>query len=108
MGNQQNKKLKQLIGSSLDENRLEQFKLQLDDLTKTIKRLISEEDERGRIRKGPVQQEILDREKLLAQLEKQSYWFNYLVAFIGSVASTLVMHPIYYQDTGNDCKSRGG
>eukprot|EP00956_Cyclotella_meneghiniana_P012926 scaffold18488_cov59-Cyclotella_meneghiniana.AAC.1 len=37
MGNQQNKKLKQLIGFSLDENRLGQFKLQLDDLTETIK-----------------------------------------------------------------------
>ena len=34
------------------------------------------------------------KEKILATLEKQPYWFNYLAAFIGSVASTLVMHPV--------------
>eukprot|EP00956_Cyclotella_meneghiniana_P017508 scaffold28596_cov22-Cyclotella_meneghiniana.AAC.1 len=63
MGNQQNKKLKQLIGSSLDENRLEQFKLQLDDLTESIKRLISEEDEES----SPDLDAIQERE---AELEK--------------------------------------
>ena len=107
LGSQQNKKLKQLIGSTLDENRLEQFKSQLDDLTESIKRLISEEDEESspdlnaiqekeaELEKAQVlQQQILDREKILAQLEKQPYWFNYLAAFVGSVASTLVMHPV--------------
>ena len=37
------KKLRQLIGSSLDEKRLQQFSEQLDNLTESLKRLISED-----------------------------------------------------------------
>lgn len=122
----QNKKLRQLIGSTLDENRLQQFSEQLDNLTESLKRLIMEDEEdeselSSSIAEGVeaeasssrmqikqqiatreqelekariLQQQIADREKLLATLEKQPYWFNYLAAFIGSIASTLVMHPV--------------
>lgn len=111
------KKLRQLIGSSLDEKRLQQFSEQLDNLTESLKRLISEDEEEetasavdgsktvdnteiiqqkeAELEKARIlQQQIADREKLLGTLEKQPYWFNYLAAFIGSVASTLVMHPV--------------
>eukprot|EP00986_Skeletonema_menzelii_P012874 scaffold7277_cov80-Skeletonema_menzelii.AAC.4 len=111
------KKLRQLIGSSLDEKRLQQFSEQLDNLTESLKRLISEDEEEetastidgsktvdrtetiqqkeAELEKARIlQQQIADREKLLDTLEKQPYWFNYLAAFIGSVASTLVMHPV--------------
>ncbi|KAL7454197.1 hypothetical protein ACHAWC_005825, partial [Mediolabrus comicus] len=144
----QNKKLRQLIGSTLDEGRLQQFSEQLDNLTESLKRLITEDEEdeselssiaadassessdddttkkmmttttsitskeeqdaKKRLllkqqiatreqeleKARMLQQQIADREKLLATLEKQPYWFNYLAAFIGSVASTLVMHPV--------------
>lgn len=122
----QNKKLRQLIGSTLDENRLQQFSEQLDNLTESLKRLITEDEEdeselssstvegveaeasssrmqikqqiatrEQELEKARIlQQQIADREKLLATLEKQPYWFNYLAAFIGSIASTLVMHPV--------------
>jgi hypothetical protein len=140
----QNKKLRQLIGSTLDEGRLQQFSEQLDNLTESLKRLITEDEEdeselssiaaeassessddattkkmmttttsitskeeqdakkrlliatrEQELEKARIlQQQIADREKLLATLEKQPYWFNYLAAFIGSVASTLVMHPV--------------
>ena len=111
------KKLRQLIGSSLDEKRLQQFSEQLDNLTESLKRLISEDEEEetastvdgsktvdrtetilqkeAELEKARVlQQQIADREKILDTLEKQPYWFNYLAAFIGSIASTLVMHPV--------------
>ena len=111
------KKLRQLIGSSLDEKRLQQFSEQLDNLTESLKRLISEDEEeetastvdgsktvdktetkeqkKAELEKARIlQQQITDREQLLGTLEKQPYWFNYLAAFIGSVASTLVMHPV--------------
>lgn len=111
------KKLRQLIGSSLDEKRLQQFSEQLDNLTESLKRLISEDEEEetastvdgsktvdnteiiqqkeAELEKARIlQQQIVDREKLLGTLENQPYWFNYLAAFIGSVASTLVMHPV--------------
>jgi len=41
------KKLKQLIGSTLNPNRLEEFNAQLDDITQTIMSIISSEDEVG-------------------------------------------------------------
>lgn len=41
-----------------------------------------------------LRKQISDRERLLEKLEAQPYWFNYLAAFIGSLASTLVMHPV--------------
>ena len=171
----QNKKLRQLIGSSLDEGRLQQFSEQLDNLTESLKRLITEDEEdesellsssiaaskeaasessdettkkmmttttsitskeeqdakkrlllqqqiatrEQELEKARIlQQQIADREKLLATLEKQPYWFNYLAAFIGSVASTLVMHPVdtvktrmqikQLQDNDEDDDSGGG
>jgi hypothetical protein len=111
------KKLRQLIGSSLDEKRLQQFSEQLDNLTESLKRLITEDEEEetastvdgsktvdmteaiqqkeAELEKARVlQQQIADREKILGTLEKQPYWFNYLSAFVGSIASTLVMHPV--------------
>ena len=111
------KKLRQLIGSSLDEKRLQQFSEQLDNLTESLKRLISEDEEEetastvdgsktvdmtaaiqkkeGELAKArTLQQQITDRGKILGTLEKQPYWFNYLAAFVGSCASTLVMHPV--------------
>ena len=109
------KKLKQQIGSTLDENRLRDFSSQLDDLTNYLNNLINQEEkveetlddlpleatknalkervaelEKARL----LQQQIADREKLLTQLEAQPDWFNYFAAAIGSVVSTLIMHPI--------------
>eukprot|EP00578_Thalassiosira_sp_NH16_P019393 CAMPEP_0181084200 /NCGR_PEP_ID=MMETSP1071-20121207/4570_1 /TAXON_ID=35127 /ORGANISM="Thalassiosira sp., Strain NH16" /LENGTH=481 /DNA_ID=CAMNT_0023165921 /DNA_START=434 /DNA_END=1876 /DNA_ORIENTATION=- len=111
------KKLKQLIGSSLSENRLEQFSAQLDDLVTealqnllntdgdgndetseggtTKKYIIAKQEREAELQKLKIlKKQIADRETLLSKLEKQPYWFNYLAAFIGSVASTLVMHPV--------------
>mmetsp|Transcript_29134 Transcript_29134/g.61506 ORF Transcript_29134/g.61506 Transcript_29134/m.61506 type:complete len:527 (-) Transcript_29134:162-1742(-) len=107
------KKLKQLIGSTLDENRLREFSIQLDELTESMTKFLSTDydvaegeeappvdtaamkDREVELEKARVlQKQIADREKLLATLEKQPYWFNYLAAFVGSVASTLVMHPV--------------
>ncbi|KAL7538514.1 hypothetical protein ACHAXR_009641 [Thalassiosira sp. AJA248-18] len=110
------KKLKQLIGSTLDANRLEQFSIQLesqlDDLAESLSNLLSIDDtlegeEPPVIDKAAIEQreaelekartfqkQIVDRELILGKLEKQPYWFNYLAAFIGSVASTLAMHPL--------------
>jgi len=129
------KKLKQLIGSTLDENRLREFSMQLDELADGLKNLLAIDDDVEEVSDGGggdekstivdmaafltnreerklelekaregrkvelekarvLQEQIADREKLLAKLEKQPYWFNYLSAFVGSVASTLVMHPV--------------
>lgn len=110
------KKLKILIGSSLDEKRLQEFSAQLDLVIESRKQSrasamkteapdsstvaqddevlpetgVDEDLEKARL----LQKQIADREKLLEQLEAQPYWFNYLAAFIGSLASTLIMHPV--------------
>ena len=111
-----NKKLKQLIGSTIDGNRLQQFQIQLDNLAeellknlpsvdeeepgvegeeKTAVNLAVKEQREAELEKARVlQQQIFDRERLLAKLEKEPYWFNYMAAFVGSLASTLVMHPV--------------
>ncbi|KAL9184598.1 hypothetical protein ACHAXT_012568 [Thalassiosira profunda] len=100
------KKLRQLIGSTLDEKRLEQFSKQLDEVAETLSNLLSDdeskedaplaiEEKKAKLEKARVlQKQIIDRERILAKLENQPYWFNYCAAFIGSVASTLVMHPL--------------
>eukprot|EP00571_Detonula_confervacea_P005013 CAMPEP_0172323780 /NCGR_PEP_ID=MMETSP1058-20130122/49551_1 /TAXON_ID=83371 /ORGANISM="Detonula confervacea, Strain CCMP 353" /LENGTH=541 /DNA_ID=CAMNT_0013039871 /DNA_START=69 /DNA_END=1691 /DNA_ORIENTATION=- len=117
------KKLKQLIGGTLNENRLEEFSnafsIQVDDLTEVLKNLLDTVDNdgvdvaEGEERKPKIvdtvavekreaeleqvkilQKQIADQGAMLAKLEKEPYWFNYLAAFIGSVASTLVMHPL--------------
>ena len=41
-----------------------------------------------------LQTQIQSRQQLLDRLERQPYWFNYLAAFLGSISSTLVMHPV--------------
>lgn len=41
-----------------------------------------------------LEEEIIARGKLLDKLEAQPKWFTFLAAFCGSVASTLVMHPV--------------
>lgn len=105
------KKLKILIGSSLDDRRLETFSAQLDDIIETLKERgrdaadttldaadtiksetmqYREEIEKAQLFRSQVQA----REKMLDKLEAQPYWFNYLAAFVGSLASTLVMHPV--------------
>jgi len=128
-GTASNKKLKQLIGSSLDERRLEDFNAQLDGIIEAKKKsrqeaasasssapqstsstsdtestttssstattaetaaIDEDEMEKAQLLQGQIQA----REKILAKLEAQPYWFNYLAAFCGSVASTLVMHPL--------------
>lgn len=109
------KKLKQLIGSTLDEKRLQEFSIQLGELAESLRNLLAADDEaegdetqfidmtiiRSRddredeLEKARIlQNQILEREKVLRELETQPYWFNYLAALIGSVASTLVMHPV--------------
>ena len=146
------KKLKQLIGSSLNTGRLEEFSAQLDDITQSLLSIISSEDdeevaadttatadtttsttttsiqtqssttsnlsieERETIlqqstkstknkelrqaqqaelqRLQVLKQQIANQELLLSKLEAQPYWFNFLAAFVGSVASTCVMHPL--------------
>jgi len=106
------KKLKQLIGSSLNKESLLEFNRQLENITEELKKLlVMEEPEEGE--EAPVvdmtiqrereaelgraqllQTQIADREKILGVLQNQPYWFNYLAAFVGSLASTLVMHPV--------------
>ena len=124
------KKLKQLIGSSLNNNRLEEFNFQLDEIADTLKSVLSSEDDAGSKnydnvsieerealllksqtkpfmdkatrqsqqaeleRLQVLKQQIANQETMLIQLESQPYWFNFLAAFIGSVASTVVMHPL--------------
>ena len=146
------KKLKQLIGSSLNTGRLEEFSAQLDDITQSLLSIISSEDdeevaadttattdtttsttttstqtqplttsnlsieERETIlqqstkstknkelrqaqqaelqRLQVLKQQIANQELMLSKLEAQPYWFNFLAAFVGSVASTCVMHPL--------------
>lgn len=115
------KKLKQLIGSSLDENGLNDFQSQLDALIDNISKSLSSQStdtrEDGEMTTEDQEQQLLlettragdqkrletaqdfqaqieRREKLLDKLEAQPWWFNYLAAFIGSVASTATMHPV--------------
>ena len=126
------KKLKQLIGSSLNYIRLEEFNFQLDEIADTLKlkSVLSSEDDGGSKnydtlsieerealllksqtkpsidkatrqsqqaeleRLQVLKQQIANQETMLAKLESQPYWFNFLAAFIGSVASTVVMHPL--------------
>jgi len=108
------KKLKILIGSSLDERRLQEFSAQLDlviesrkntrasaikanapDSTVAQDEILQQTGDDEDLEKAQLlQKQIADRERVLEQLEAQPYWFNYLAAFVGSLASTLVMHPI--------------
>ena len=109
------KKLRQQIGSTLDDNRLREFSAQLDDLTVYLNDLINQDEMiEGTLGDSPLeatknalkervaeldktrllQQQIADRERLLGQLESQPDWFNYFAAAVGSVVSTLIMHPI--------------
>ena len=39
-------------------------------------------------------QRVLARERFMEMLESQPYWFDYFAAFVGSVMSTLIMHPV--------------
>jgi len=41
-----------------------------------------------------VQQQLEDRERLLSRLDAQPQWVVYGAALLGSIASTLVMHPV--------------
>ena len=142
-GTPANKRLKMLIGSSIDGNRLQEFNQQLDQIIQalndrqamtttttentdeTAKRNNGDENDAGTNTDSPssssssstninnffsfgssddskdelakaitIQQQILERERLLERLGAQPYWFNYLAAFIGSLASTMVVHPI--------------
>ena len=126
------KKVGQLIDSTIDGSRLNEFQAQLDSLIEGITNYINdlqqeqqevqkttttsakEEEERQRNfeeisqrLEGKVEEEInrLERakslrdlvvaqEKILESLEAQPQWFSYLAAFCGSIASTLVMHPV--------------
>ncbi|CAB9508317.1 Putative mitochondrial carrier protein PET8 [Seminavis robusta] len=111
------KKLKQLIGSTIDETRLEQFGAQLDDVIEALKQrkatasddyFYTSMDEEELLNAEQLQAQIVSREKLLDKLEAQPYWFNYLAAFIGSVASTLVMHPVDTIKTRLQIANNGG
>ena len=126
-GTAANKKLKILIGSSLDERRLAEFNQQLDVIIDSLREqrdaavnsdinpdIDTDADTKNALKEASttsmdedatmkaeelekaklLQSQILDRERLLDKLEAQPYWFNYFAAFIGSVASTLVMHPV--------------
>lgn len=106
------KKLQQLIDSSLDDDRLDDFQSQLDALIENISRSLgAQEPEKDQGRPGlqstngagdqqrlesakDFQEQIQKREKLLDMLEAQPWWFNYLAAFVGSVMSTCIMHPV--------------
>ena len=51
--------------------------------------------ERERLQKArTLQQQIVKRTSMLEKLEAQPVWFNYFAAFIGSVVSTSIMHPV--------------
>lgn len=138
------KKLQQLIDSTIDENRLNEFKSQLDTIIDNVASTLNqpgtsddEEDEAAAAAAaaastitterdggdGPIarvvkkstilpkfdssgggeerlekarsfQTQISNRERILDKLEAQPKWFNFFAAFCGSVASTLVMHPL--------------
>lgn len=116
------KKLKQLIGGSLSPNRLQDFSVSIDGLTDALKSLISSKEVEGEgvdntistttdaaieereaswaalqaqlERLSILKEQIANQEQMLSKLESQPYWFNFLAAFIGSVVSTLVMHPL--------------
>eukprot|EP00581_Thalassiosira_minuscula_P010827 CAMPEP_0183729452 /NCGR_PEP_ID=MMETSP0737-20130205/30320_1 /TAXON_ID=385413 /ORGANISM="Thalassiosira miniscula, Strain CCMP1093" /LENGTH=530 /DNA_ID=CAMNT_0025961641 /DNA_START=325 /DNA_END=1914 /DNA_ORIENTATION=+ len=81
-----NTKLKQWIGSAMKEKSMQStaskgvFENQLDN--------------EHLARAEMARQQILHHQELNAKLEQQPSFFNYLAAFIGSVASTLVMHPM--------------
>lgn len=120
-GTTANKKLKVRIGSSIDDRRLQEFSQQLDDIIEELKDrqamtgtdfeaqkpspdtasdagkspLLSSEVPSEELEKAQLlRTQVFDREQLLEKLEAQPYWFNYLAAFLGSVCSTLVMHPV--------------
>ena len=125
------KKLRQLIGTSLDETRLSgiqaQFEALIDSITNGLNLSEDEEEESTttttttsttttttesseetkklkkmvdpqtleRLEKvRQLEKEIEARENMLDALEAQPKWFGYIAAFCGSVASTLVMHPV--------------
>lgn len=121
------KKFQQLIDTSLDESRLNDFRSQLDTIIENLAASLSPTTEEEVVSEtssedggenvitkavkstapklGPgeeakleearsYQEQILNRERLLDKLESQPWWFNYFAAFCGSVASTLVMHPV--------------
>jgi len=113
------KKLLQLIGSTVNGARLDELQRSLDDLINSLQNDSSsdaetsttadddkysslvarlEEREQEQLAKlqaaRQLQQAVVNRVALLVQLESQPTWFNYLAAFVGSVASTLVMHPV--------------
>lgn len=115
------KKLKILIDSALNPNRLEEFSGQLDNLIDNLldsigfgddendeeaakpnsiesrreaARLRNEQREEELLKARNLQLQVKRQKEALIKLEKQPYWFNYLAAFIGSVVSTLIMHPI--------------
>ena len=100
----QQRKLQQLIGTTLDGRRLEEFQAQLDSLIEStitsidqeegsaIETIQSKEEELEKAR--VFQAQVIRRENILDALEAQPWWFNYFAAFCGSVASTLVMHPV--------------
>jgi hypothetical protein len=118
------KKLRTAIGSTLDERRLVEFQTQLDVIIETLRErnnnnnnvggggglleststMTPEQEEmvdslvqQEQLEKAELlQTQIQEREQLLDRLERQPYWFNYFAAFLGSVASTLVMHPSTY------------
>jgi solute carrier family 25 (mitochondrial S-adenosylmethionine transporter), member 26 len=102
------KKLGQLIDSTIDGSRLDDLKSQLDALIDNISDTLdksSTDEEEEAVKTSQTESkkleqarsfeaQILKRNQLLERLEAQPEWFNYFAAFCGSLTSTLMMHPV--------------
>jgi hypothetical protein len=132
----QNKKISTAISATLDERRLQEFSQQLDRIIEAIRETNEKGDSSDVDRDSPndsqqqqqqrprsststtdrdtlekarlLQSQIQNRQALLDRLERQPYWFNYFAAFIGSIASTLIMHPVDTIKTRLMMASSGG
>lgn len=120
VGTKDGKKLNILIQSSIDERRLQEFSTQIDLFIDSLRTRFDEISDGGSGENGDdqntdssaltnnknaadlkeleeaklLQTKILEQGRMLARLQAQPYWFNYLAAFVGSTVSTLVMHPV--------------
>lgn len=118
------KKLRILIDSTLNPKRLEEFSGELDDVIDNLRDSIkslsfgddenessskpetekavnraairqrNEEKKKDLLRAQTVRSQIEQQEQRLIKLENQPYWFNYVAAFVASIVSTLIMHPL--------------
>lgn len=86
---------KLIFGRSLNDKdaSLKELSAQLDQMSEALEWIEQAQEKESLAAKLEKEKEF-KRERFMDLLEAQPYWFDYTAAFIGSVVSTSIMHPL--------------